>query len=70
MTDHPRFQIVTAEPDQRYRAYHGAALVAWVLGAADWWLDRRSPERFFAPRVSEPQATSNQRHPSLMESTP
>ena len=48
MTDHPRFRIVTAEPDQCYRSYHGAALVTWALGAADWWLDRRSPERFAA----------------------
>ena len=45
MADHPRFQIGTAAPDQCYRSYHGAALMTWVLGAADWWLDRRSPER-------------------------
>ena len=34
MTDHPRFQIVTSEPDWCYREHHGAALVAWLFGAA------------------------------------
>lgn len=45
MTDHPRFQIANGGSDQCYRQYHGAALVAWVLSAADWWLSRRSRRR-------------------------
>lgn len=51
MTDHPRFQMVNAEPDRCYRQYHGAALVTWVLSAADWWLSRR-------PRRENPFSSS------------
>jgi hypothetical protein len=41
MTDHPRFQIASGCSDQCFRQYHGAALVAWVFKATDWWLSRR-----------------------------
>jgi hypothetical protein len=41
MTDHPRFQIANNPPDDCYRQHHGAALVAWVFRAADWWLKHR-----------------------------
>ena len=42
MTDHPRFQMADDVPDECYRHHHGAALVEWVLRAADWWLKHRS----------------------------
>ena len=42
MTHHPRFQIVTNDPEWCYREHHGAALVAWMLCAAYWWLSRRA----------------------------
>ena len=69
MTDHPRFQIVTNDPDWCYREHHGTALVAWVFGAADWWLSRRA-RRPFAAGASAPQSTSDLPYPSLVESTP
>ena len=41
MTDYPQFQTANGEPDRCYRQYHGAALVALVFRAADWWLKHR-----------------------------
>ena len=69
MTDLPRFQIAKGDPDECYRQYHGAALVAWVFSGADCWLSRRSRERF-AACASTPQATSDQPYPSLAENAP
>ena len=39
MTDHPRFEFVNCERDDRHSHYHGARAVDFVLGLADWWLD-------------------------------
>ena len=38
MTDHPRFQLIDGERDERHRHYHGAGAVDLVLRLADWWL--------------------------------
>lgn len=43
MTDHPRFQLLNAEHDERHRHYHGARAVDFVFGLSDWWL--RPPQR-------------------------
>jgi len=68
MTDLPRFQIDNCCPEQCYRQYHGAALVAWVISAADWWLRCRSGRRFAVGALA-PQSTSDQPYPSLLKST-
>jgi hypothetical protein len=40
MTDYPRFRSIDAQHDDRHRYYHGAPVVDFVLGLADWWLSR------------------------------
>lgn len=74
MTDHPRFQTAKCSPDLCYRQHHGAALVGWVLSAADWWLSRRSvrsirlPDREPASKFGDgvwPRSTARRHVPQM-----
>ena len=42
MTDHPRFQSIDGEHEDRHRHYYGAPAVDLVLGLLDWWLTHGS----------------------------
>jgi hypothetical protein len=41
MTEHPRFEPVQAPIATMYLRYHGGALVGFILGLADRYLERR-----------------------------
>lgn len=56
MTDHPRFQPFRGQPDEVYRHYHGAPIVALVLALAERW-QRRSPPAYGTFASWKPQPT-------------
>ena len=41
MTDHPRFEPLQGPPERLHERYHGGALVGFVVGLADRYLERR-----------------------------